>query len=554
MMPESAAAGKPGGLSRDAGGVITVYLSIVTLLLISVTMVSLESARVAVVRTSTERYSGMAAEMLFSGYVKPLAERYGIFVLDTGADNDAASWFEDFLKMNLEENESSRKRPFAIYGKVQEADVSRTIKLSDSGWDMLLNEVKRCELYDLGEEGISKALGILKKTDTSGADPVTDDITRELKERGSAAEEAEAAAEADKAAEEADKEAGGAAETEAGPTGEGPEQKQENDDPRPGISRWIKSGILNLVMGDSPVSSRTIDTGDCSYKTGAGSRSTILDDFEDYRNVAGSLENSRTKDLPGEDISGLSASELLSDDADRKSRMMLLNLYIFSRFGTLRGKGLHNRKRTVLSYETEFILFGHKSDRENLESTMTSIYALRTGLNLAYLYADGGKTAEAAKAVSGMAAAAIPALGSLIQLLILTCWAGAEAVVDCSALAEGKKVPLWKSDSTWNLTFSQIAAIASRGGRARDYVKNGNKGLTYKQYVMILLLTVPGEKKIIRMLQLMEKNIRLEPGFGDFRFKNCIAGADFTVKAGIAPKFFRHPSEITYTCSAQYVY
>lgn len=71
-------------------------------------------------------------------------------------------------------------------------------------------------------------------------------------------------------------------------------------------------------------------------------------------------------------------------------------------------------------------------------------------------------------------------------MLIMACWSAAEAVVDCAGLAEGGKVPLIKSKSSWNLSMDDLQDIAKGGKRAADYFHDSGKGLDYNQYLMIL--------------------------------------------------------------------
>ena len=141
-------------------GVITVYLSLVMAVMLSLILVSLESVRVTVLRTASSRYADMAAEMVFSGYTRPAAERYGLFVLDAGASRGKLAAFDTFLGLNMKEG-----RVFSLSGAPEKSTVSETVTLRDHGWKGLIDQVERCELYTLGEEGLAGAgsfMGILR--------------------------------------------------------------------------------------------------------------------------------------------------------------------------------------------------------------------------------------------------------------------------------------------------------------------------------------------------------------------------------------------------------
>ena len=474
----------------------------------------------------------MAAEMLFSAYTRPLADRYGIFVFDQGTDEKNLSWFEDFVQMNLDQ-----ERPFGLHADNVKAQTLHKADLSDSGWQLLLEQIKRAQLYALGEKGLKKAAGRYKGENMDRAGELSEEIAGQITDRGAlAADEAKAQESGALPAEQGEgvrkKDESGKTPADQAPVNQGKE------DPRPGIGRWVRSGLLNIVMGDKSISSRRADMSDCTYQAAEGGDFNISDNFENYKDVADSLK-------------GKGLSEVFGQDVSANSKNMLLNIYVLDRFGSLRKNA---SPKSALSYEAEYILFGHPSDRENLESTMTSLYALRTALNLAYLYQNKGMASEAVKAFSSVISGVLPAAASLVRILILACWAGAEAAVDCAALAEGKKVPLMKSADSWNLSLDQLSRIASKGGRAASYVKSGDKGLDYSQYLSLLLMPLPRKKKIKRMLQLMEKNIRLEPDMADFRFSRCIAGAKFEVSARIRPQFWRWKGSIDCSCRAAYIY
>ena len=534
-----------------AGGVITVYLSLVILLFVSVILVCMESARVAVLQTSAERYADMAAEMTFSAYVRPLARRYGIFVLDPGEGGRVEEIFEDCLKLNLLENKENTGRPFALYGQDADVRLLSSSKLKDNKWDALYEQIRRSELYALGEDGLGGMLSFLRTGELSEAGKLKEKVQDTVKEKEEAAKEEKKSAEEEKKEKEQEETAKDKKEQEVKEQEE--EKKEEGTDPRPGITRWLKSGLLELVMGDAAVSSRTISLSGCSYKTGKSRGLSMVRDFGSSRSLQKSLGNSSLEKMMDEEDDAADAESLTSDHAGKKSRQMLLNLYILDKFTSLT-EGVKEGGDHVLKYEVEYILYGSRSDRVNLENTIMSLCALRTALNLAWLYTDGGKTAQVSRAVSSFAASALPVAGELIALLVMACWAGAEAVVDCSALVDGKKIPIWKSDANWQLSFSALTNLASEGGSPGSFAKGSSHGLTYNQYLLLLLISRASTKKVIRMLQLMEKNVQLESGYEKFSLKRCLTGAVFGAKVSIAPRFFRHPSAVSADCRCAYAY
>lgn len=509
-------------------GVLTVYLSIVSLLMISFVLILLESSRVYVIGTMTERYADMAGEMLFSAYVRPVADRYGLFVLDTGNDGGKLECFRDYLELNLEENASDNKRIFDMYGVVQEAVSDKTVSLKDQEWQALKVQIERYEKYSMGEQGIQGLKDIINQLTQTDLADVVEDYRGNLSSEGQSMDAA-------------------LAEKQDITQEDGQDVEQVTPaitDPRPGIGRWLKSGLLEMFMDGKDVSERTIQISDCSYQIAEGKKWSIVDRFERYGDVTAALSSQDFLDK-------------LKKGVTEQKTQMLINLYILEEFNKLcdtqneqEGEGA-----SVLAYETEYILYGHPSDRENLDSALTGIFTLRTLLNLVYLYSNQGKGEILEYMVGALSASAvIPVVGQVLKLLLMICWASAEAVVDCTALANNKKVPLMKNDNSWNLTMEQLLAIGKNGGASIDYVRDGTQGLTYENYLLIFLLFTSADEKITRMTQLMESNIRLIEGYEDFRFAKCITSAEFYGTVVIQPKLWLHPVTLYHDFHVEYSY
>ncbi len=174
--------------------------------------------------------------------------------------------------------------------------------------------------------------------------------------------------------------------------------------------------------------------------------------------------------------------------------------------------------------------------------------------NLLYLYADGGRDGELTRAVASLANAALPVAGELIRLLLILCWASAESVVDCYALLHGKKVPFLKDAGSWNLSIDQIGELAASGNSPGSFVRDGTRGLDYGKYLLVLLVACGEEKKLIRMTQLMEKNVRLEEGWEHFTIGSCVTGATFEGRAEIRGRFIAGMAMPSQTFQVSYGY
>ncbi len=488
-------------------GSITVYLSLIMLVMLSFVLALLDMARIGNGRAALVRYADMAAEMTFSQYTVPLAERYGIFALN-GGEEKCAALYRQSLEMNID---PAIRKPFASGASLTSCELAGAENLSDRDWEPLYAQIRRYMLYKLGAKGL-EGLGGLTEEFTHGArgDDAKDAFSGRLDSAGSAAdEEARAAAEREKNGED---------------TPQTPEPEHIFKDPRKGTASWLKGGVMRLAVGDGPLSGREIDTSDCSYKIPADKVAKPRFDFVHYAQAVHDLDNQPSV-------------ETMTEHAGGGADALLLNFYIQDRFKCYTDDPEKSEGKTALDYETEYILFGCGSDKENLENAVNAVFFIRMPFNLIYLYVDGGRDGELARAVASLGNAALPVAGEVIRLLLILCWASAESVVDCYALLHGKKVPVFKDAGSWNLSIDQIAEVAGSGASPGSFVRDGSRGLDYRKYLTVLLMACKKNKKLIRMTQLMEKNVRLEEGWEHFTIGSCITGATFTGQADIHGRF-----------------
>ena len=504
-----------------ADGVITVYLSLLLLVMISLIMVSLESVRIAAARTMTERYADMAAEMVMASYVQPLADRYDILAYDRGLIASEGSYFRTCLEKNAED----KVRYAGLSGSVGSVTADQVQLLHDDGWASMLAQISLAEKYALGESALTSFKGMLSQLESAEAADTEAALSGDLTAAGG----------------QASREAVSSAASGEGETDGSGSRSQTAEDPRSGISSWLGSGILGLTMSGLDISGRTIDVSACSYHTGLSQVYYAVKNFISASGTAGALDQQTFTD------------KILAAAGEGETEL-LLDLYLMEHFSCLT-KDRSDGQSSVLAYEAEYILFGKSTDRENLEAALNSLLALRTVLNIAYLYRDSGKTAlldEAALAISG---AGLPALGQLIKLLLISCWAAAEGVTDCAALTHGGKVPIMKGASDWNLSWSALVSIAKNGGSPSAYSAGSSRGFSYDQYLLLLMLLKSRDTRLIRASQLMECNIRLDSHYSDFSIRNCLTAARWRGSISWGSHFWQALGKVSidYECSYSYV-
>lgn len=207
-----------------------------------------------------------------------------------------------------------------------------------------------------------------------------------------------------------------------------------------------------------------------------------------------------------------------------------INAYIREYFQNFRTADMQKE----IQYEQEYLLAGKSADRENLKAAAEQIVAVRTGLNLLYLYSDAEKREEATSlAMVILGSTGLAPLAPILSFFILSVWAAAEALTDTKILMNGGQVPVWKTRDEWRLSLEGVLNLGAKkglekmeeysineragekSGQADSSLSNGRKkGAGYGEYVRLLLLLKTRKEKLYRMMDMMQMNIgRRQRGF-----------------------------------------
>ena len=193
----------------------------------------------------------------------------------------------------------------------------------------------------------------------------------------------------------------------------------------------------------------------------------------------------------------------------------LFTEYILEHLGNYR----ETKENSVLDYEAEYVLGGKKVDKDNLSSVIGKIVLIRSGLNLISLLQDGEKRTETYALASGIIGfTGQPVLIKIVQLLIISAWSAAESLTDVKALLEGKKVPILKKADDWNLSLEGIKNFSEEMITGKDC----KHGLTYEDYLRVLLLMQNRKKQYFRTMDILQANMCANEN-ENFRFKDSIA-------------------------------
>lgn len=467
-------------------GSITVFLALILSLVTALVCTGIESVRMAAARTQILNGADIGLYSLFGQFDREMLKDYDLFLLDGSCGEgslDLASVYDNFssyMKPVLKQNSQKLS--------VVQGGFSAYRLLTDERGEPFYNQVVQYMKETLGSQGVSLLLDKMKdrkekteQAEQAGQQAENGDIIEnydaEMEENNRKNEEA--LAEAEKNPE------GGELEDEDNVTA--PPQKVVN--PISIIRRIRKMGILELVI--------------------PGNKGVY-----DGQVQAGTLLSRREKQK------GMPMYEPEKTDTSYTSQI-LFQQYLMEKLGNYSAPG-----QGGLKYQTEYILSGKTGDIENLKSVARRLLLIREGVNMVHLVSDGTKRAQAAGLASAIASAfLIPPATGVIEAALLLCWAFGESILDVRELFDGGKVPLVKSASDWQLSLENLPELLN----GLDSVRRGSEdGMSYEDYLQVLLLGVSREEKITRAMDMIELCVR-EKGRKNFRMDSCIVAAEISV-------------------------
>jgi hypothetical protein len=164
----------------------------------------------------------------------------------------------------------------------------------------------------------------------------------------------------------------------------------------------------------------------------------------------------------------------------------------------------------LLNGEREYVLFGGRTDDENMLAAYAELFSLRLGLNVLHIMSSEEKS----EAVEEISCGEAP-----VTAAIVLSWAFLETGMDIADLHGGKKVPLIKREKDWKVSIEGVlgeagSAIGENGGNSGSGDSTGSgsgestniSAMSYSEYLRILLLTVPLETKLGRIQDIIELN------------------------------------------------
>ncbi len=170
--------------------------------------------------------------------------------------------------------------------------------------------------------------------------------------------------------------------------------------------------------------------------------------------------------------------------------------------------------KTYFENEIEYIISGKLNDEKSRRTVYDKLLIERNGMNLIYLYSCTEKRQMALEAAELLT----PGPEAVItQALILEAWAFFEARNDIELLYDGKQVPVFKRDENWALDIDTVIESEFKDNEngeldtreSKKYVEPESiEGQTYGDYLKTLLLAVPESKRLLRIMDLIQINMK----------------------------------------------
>lgn len=171
--------------------------------------------------------------------------------------------------------------------------------------------------------------------------------------------------------------------------------------------------------------------------------------------------------------------------------------YLFEKMGCFR----HSADSMLLNYQLEYVACGRNSDFENAKAVGERLFRWRFADNLSCALADGNLRGQADAAASALQAVQLQETFKepVVQSILYAC-AFLESVNDVRVLYQGGEVPLRKNSH--NMSVGHVL----NGSR---YQINTGDGLTYKEYLAGMLLLLEEETLNLRVMDIMEMEMRM---------------------------------------------
>lgn len=444
-------------------GSVTIFLSLLLPVLIIFVFTLIETSRIEGLRYMARSAGDAAIDSLFAAYNRNLFDTYGLLFFDGGYSRSLPNYekmeteFSDNLWANLS-NGSYFNGGSLFPTDVGKAKVADMVTATDYNGEIFIRAALDYFEYEAIGDVVSAISEIVTLSEKGQEEKTKAEEKKcELKETDWSAHEGEETEE-----EAADGDSEKLPEVD-------PELLAENvsESIIGGAEKVNAGGVYNLILCGTPLSGEVLD----------------ISDLPSHMKI---------------DTTTLNPEANFFTEEGKKA---IFDEYLFSVFSDY----TEQKNRNGFQYELEYLLYGNPEDAENVRAAMRELLGIREGINLLYLVTSEKRTEAKALSLAMVGWTGNPLIEELTTASLLAAWAYAEAILDVRELMLGEKVPAVKTNETWNISLKNVATLFSGGAIS---ARKSNEGLSYEDYLRILLFTRDISQSAYRAMDLIQYRLR----------------------------------------------
>lgn len=501
-------------------GSITVFLALTLVLILSFVFAMLESARLCCLQAEAGYMSRLCTQSAFANYHRGLWEDYHLLLFDgsQGQRGFSVSTLEGRAmaeaERNLEADSSfGTKGQDLLRFQCQDVSADSYLLVTDGKGRAFLQEVCRQMMLEIPVDALEELKS--QKEQSRELEKETKDQEERWDQAWDALEEAQEIAQEEQAE-------GASQETEGRPEERAEDFRETAGGPKEGAEdfREIEDEMAGAVGGAEEQEPQENPMEYVEQLKASSLLSLVLPKGTSLSAKGLDQEDSITK---------RSLEQGTMEAANEKGiQDLTLWYYMQQYFSCFTEKSAKGPKERCLDYEMEYLIGGKKTDGENLEKVVGELLALREAMNFATLMGDTAKKQQAmALATALVGFTGIAPLVLAVQIGILLAWAFVESVLDVRALLEGGKISLLKRPGEWSSDIGHCReTIEGQSGAGED-----ERGLSYGQYLLLLLFLHSAGELSFRCMALMEQNEQI-------RMDHMIVSAKLSFTYGAKPLFW----------------
>ncbi len=306
--------------------------------------------------------------------------------------------------------------------------------------------------------------------------------------------------------------------------------KSNGLNPLKSLKTLIESGVSGLVLPScAEVSEKEIKGDDLPSNT-------IGITADDSAGLSANIDSSSILSLFKDSPLG-AAKELLLEGTDAIAEKAAYLAYLTDHFGSY-----VKESDKALKYELEYILSGEPTDKENLNSFINRLVLVRTAFCLIHVLSDSDKCTKAkAFAAAALGFTGLPVLVEVAKFIVLFLWAFDEAMIETSAIMQGKKVAVMPDKTTFQVGFEEILFMtpAAIEAKAENRPEPVAPGLDYNTYLLLFLLLEKEETQNMRTMDMIQENLRLKDD--NFRMAGLVYGFNAEMTFTLPALFYGMP-------------